>query len=129
MTPNVLAQTSAKVAMASRFLQLVGSLSLEEQKLWFPNQVVYDPDSWTATHLLHLKSEYDVLVNNHAYIIQEMYTVQDPAAQTPPSECRSASYYRLYIAYTRLLCEIRSHPNRESLVQLCHRLNVSCLGR
>jgi len=53
--------------MASRFLQLVGSLSLEEQKLWFPNQVVYDPDSWTATHLLHLKSEYDVLVNNALY--------------------------------------------------------------
>ncbi len=28
LTPNVIAQTSAKVAMASRFLGLVGSLSL-----------------------------------------------------------------------------------------------------
>ncbi len=65
MTPNVLAQTSAKVAMTSRFLGLVGSLSLEEKKLWFPNQVVHDPDTWTAPHLLHLKSEYDVLVNKH----------------------------------------------------------------
>jgi hypothetical protein len=49
------------------------------------NQVVHDPDSWTDPHLLHLKSEYDVLVNNHGCIIQEMYTVQ--AAQAPPSEC------------------------------------------
>jgi hypothetical protein len=40
MTPNVITQTSAKVAMASRFLGLVGSLSLDEQRLWFPNQVV-----------------------------------------------------------------------------------------
>ena len=33
LTPNVLAQLSVKVAMASRFLQLVGSLPPEEQKL------------------------------------------------------------------------------------------------
>ena len=50
LTPNVLARISAKVAMASRFLQLVGSLPLEEQKLWLPNQLVHDPDSWTAPH-------------------------------------------------------------------------------
>jgi hypothetical protein len=31
LTPNVIAQTSAKVTMASRFLGLVGSLPLEEQ--------------------------------------------------------------------------------------------------
>ncbi len=30
--------------LASRFLGLVGSLSLE-QKLWLPNQVVHDPDT------------------------------------------------------------------------------------
>jgi hypothetical protein len=72
--------------MASRFLALVGSLSLEEQKLWFPNQVVHDPDTWTAAHLLHLKSEYEVLVNKHGCIMQGMYKVHDPAAQAPPSE-------------------------------------------
>jgi hypothetical protein len=64
--------------MESRFLTLVGSLSLEKQKPLLPNQVVHDPDTWTSSHLLHLKSEYDVLVNKHRYIIQEMYTVQDP---------------------------------------------------
>jgi hypothetical protein len=37
MTSNVIAQTSAKVAMTSRLLGLVGSLSLEEQKRWLPN--------------------------------------------------------------------------------------------
>ncbi len=30
---------------------LVGSLPLEEQQLWFPNQQVHDPDSWTVPGL------------------------------------------------------------------------------
>jgi hypothetical protein len=38
------------------------------------------------------------------------------------------SYYRLSIVSIRLMCEIRSHLNREILDQLCHRLNVFCLG-
>jgi hypothetical protein len=33
LTPNVISQTTAKVVMSSRFLGLVGSLPLEEQKL------------------------------------------------------------------------------------------------
>jgi hypothetical protein len=48
--------------MASRFLVLVGSLPLDEQQLWLPNQQAHDPDSWTAPHLLQLKVEYDVLM-------------------------------------------------------------------
>ena len=76
-TPNVLEQISAKVVMTSRFLQLVGSLPPEEQKLWLPNQTAHDPDSWHAPHLLNLKTGYDILVNNHDCKVQEMYTVQD----------------------------------------------------
>jgi hypothetical protein len=34
------------------------------QQLWPPNQQAHDPDSWTAPHLLQLKMEYEVLVNN-----------------------------------------------------------------
>jgi hypothetical protein len=81
LTPNVLAQISAKVAMASRFLKLVGSLPLEEQKLWLPNQLAHDPDSGTTPHFLNLKTGYDILVNKHDCKVQEMYTVQDH----PPS--------------------------------------------
>jgi len=43
MTPDAIAQTSAKVAMASRFLGLVGSLPLEEPNLWLPSQVLQRP--------------------------------------------------------------------------------------
>jgi hypothetical protein len=57
LTPNVITQTSAKIDMASRFLGLVGSLPLDEQKLWLPNQQAHDPDSWTTPHSLHLKME------------------------------------------------------------------------
>ena len=84
LTPNVIAQTSAKVAMASRFLGLVGSLPSEEQQFWLPNQLAHDPDSWIAPNLLQLKSEYGVLLNKHEYKVQEMYTVQDHPP--PPSE-------------------------------------------
>jgi len=70
--------------MGTRFLGLVGSLPLEEQQLWLPNQLAHDPDSWTVPHLLHLKMEYEVLVNNYGCKVQEMYTVQDHPP--PPSE-------------------------------------------
>ena len=55
LTPNVIEQTSAKVAMVSRFLGLVGSLPLDEQKVCLPNQLVHDPGTWTTPHLLQLK--------------------------------------------------------------------------
>jgi hypothetical protein len=64
LTPNVIEQSSAKVAMATRFLSLVGSLSLEEQKLCLANQLVHDPESWTVPHFLQLKREYEVLVKD-----------------------------------------------------------------
>lgn len=69
--------------MSSRFLQLVGSLPPEEQKLWLPNQLGYDPDSWYVPHLLNLKKDYDILINKRDGKVQEMYTVEDPP---PPSE-------------------------------------------
>jgi hypothetical protein len=84
LTPNVLEQISAKVAMASRFLHLVGSLPPEEQKLWILNQLVHDPDSCHDPQLLNLKTGYDVLVNKHDCKVQEMYTVQDHPP--PPNE-------------------------------------------
>jgi hypothetical protein len=75
MTPNVIAQISAKVAMSSRFLGFVGSLSSAEQKLLFPNQNVQDPDTWTLPHLLQLKQEYKKLVEDFNCDIQEFVTV------------------------------------------------------
>jgi hypothetical protein len=122
LTPNVIAQTSAKVAMASRFLGLVGSLPLEEQQLWLPNQQAHDPDSWTALHLLKLKMEYEVLIKKYGCKVQEMYkTILLPLL--------SFSYYRLSIASTRFMFEIRSYLNRGIFDSLCHRRNALFLIR
>ncbi len=60
---NAITQTSAKVAISSRFLGLVEPLPLEEQQLWLPNQQAHDPDSWITPHLFQLKLEYEVLIN------------------------------------------------------------------
>ena len=75
LTPNVIAQTSSKLGMVSRFLGLVGSLPLDEQKLWIPNQLVHDPDTWTTPHLLQLKREYVSLVDKYGCVVQETFTV------------------------------------------------------
>jgi hypothetical protein len=83
MTPNVIAQISTKVSMTARFLGFVGSPSPSEQQLWFPNQNVEDPVTWTLTHLIQLQHEYKKLVENYNCDIQEFITVKDPP--TPPS--------------------------------------------
>ncbi len=67
----------------SRFLGFVGSLSSSEQQLWFPNQNVQDPVTWTLPHLIQLQHEYKTLLQNYNCDIQEFITVQDPPA--PPS--------------------------------------------
>ena len=96
-----------------------GSLPLEEQKLWFPNQLAHEPDSWTFPHLLNLKTGYDVLVKEHDCKVQEMYSVQVILLPLMNLSC-----YRLSIAFTRIMCEIRSCPSRGILDQLWHRLKV-----
>ena len=107
LTPNVLAQSTAKVAMASRFLGLVGSVPPDEQLLCLPNQLAHDPQSWFAPHLLQLKSEYEVLLNKHNCKEQEMYIVQDQSL--PPSETLLLPPLQ---SLTRFICEIRSCLSR-----------------
>jgi hypothetical protein len=85
LTPNVLVQISDKVTMVYRFLKLVETLPLEEQKLWLSNQLAHDPDSWTTPHFFDLKTGYDILVNNHDCKVQEMFTVQDHPPSPGPS--------------------------------------------
>ncbi len=84
MTPNVIAQISAKVVIISRFLGFVVSLSSSEHQLWFPNQNVQDPVTWTLPHLIQLQHEYKEFLENYNCDIQEFITVQDPPA--PPSK-------------------------------------------
>ena len=79
MTPNAIAQISAKVAMASCFLGNVSYLPPSEQTICLPRQNVQDPSTWTLPHLLQLKQEY-----NNLSVVQESYAVQDPPA--PPSD-------------------------------------------
>ena len=57
LTPNVLAQSTAKVAMSSRFLGFVGSSPPDEQNIWLPHQLAHDPQTWLAPNLLQLKTE------------------------------------------------------------------------
>ena len=69
LTLNTIAQTSVKVVMVTRFLGFVGSLSPDEQNLWFPYQVFHDPDTWTVPHLLQLKREYEIL-DKYGYVVE-----------------------------------------------------------
>ena len=80
MTPNAITQISDKVPMASRFLGIVGSLLPSEQTICPPHQNVQDPSTWTLSHLLELKQEYNNLQIKYNCVVQESYVVQDPSA-------------------------------------------------
>jgi hypothetical protein len=118
MTPNVIAQISAKVVITSRFLGFVDSLSSSEHQLWFPNQNVQDPVTWTLPHLIQLQHEYKELLENYNCDIQEFITVQDPPV--PPSKILHPLPSPVFI---RLLLAIWSYLSRENCVRLNHRLN------
>ena len=124
LTPNILPQCTGKVAMASRFVGLVGSLPPEEQQIWFPNELENDPQTWVAPHLLQLKSEYAVLLNKHNCKEQETYIVQDqplPPSETlllPPLE----SLYKVYTRNQELPQPGDSRPS-------CHHRNIHCPSR
>jgi hypothetical protein len=126
LTPNTIAQTFAKVAMASRFLGLVRSLSPDEQNLWLLNQVVHNPDTWTAPHLLQLKREYDILVDKYECVVQETFTVQDPPA--PPSDTLLLPPLKcLYKANVRI--QLRPQPgDSRPVLPPSHRTDHEKLG-
>ncbi len=81
LTPNVLAQSTAKAAMGARFLGLLGSWPLDEQKMWLPNQSVQDPQTWLVPNL---KQVYEVLLTKFDCKEQDSYVVQDQPL--PPSD-------------------------------------------
>jgi hypothetical protein len=118
MTPNVIAQISAKVVMDSRFLGFVGSLSSSEQQLWFPNQNVQDPVTWTLPHLIQLQHEYKELLENYNCDIQEFITVQD-------LQLLRLRYFNWCPSpvFIRLLRAIWSYLSRENCVRFNHCLN------
>ena len=70
-TTIVIAGTSTKVVMTYRFLGWVGNFPPPEKWLWFPNQNVQDPDTWTLSHLIQLKSEYENIVDQYSCVVQE----------------------------------------------------------
>jgi hypothetical protein len=113
--------------MAARFVGLVGSLTPEEQQIWFPNQLANDPQTWVAPHLLQLKSEYAVLLNKYDCKEQEMYIVQDQPL--PPSETLLLPVLeRLYKVYTRNQELPQPGDSRPSLWS-CHHRNIHCPSR
>ena len=68
MTHNVISQISPKVVMTSRYLRLVDSLPPSEQLLWFSHQNVQDPNTWTMSHLIQFKHEYNNLENTSLHM-------------------------------------------------------------
>jgi hypothetical protein len=92
MTPNVIVQISSKVSMVSRFLDFVGSLSSSEQQLWFPNQNVQDPDTWTLPHLIQLLHEYKKFVEDFNCDIHKDILHLPPLTRLHSATCSTWSY-------------------------------------
>ncbi len=108
------------------WIPFTGPLARFTTKFTIPHKLLHDPDTWTDSHLLHLKSDYDVLLKIIDALYRKCTRCKTLWLRILPL---SVSYYRPSIVFTRLTCEIRSHLNREILVQFCHRLNVFFLDR
>jgi hypothetical protein len=103
MTPNAIAQISTKVAMASRFLGLISSLPPHEQILWFSNQTVQDPDTWTLPHLIQVKHEYKKFEDHYHSVVQELCTVK-----THQLPYLIFCFFLPLQSFIRLLCSFRN---------------------
>ena len=115
MTTNTITQTSTKVDITSRFLGLVDSLPPDEQNLWIPNHVVYDPDTWTTPHLLQLKSEYEILVDKYGCVVKLSWW---KTLLFPP---QIHSYCLLSTVFISPIHTFRSVLRWGILVRSCHR--------
>ena len=117
--------------MVSRFLGLVGSLPLDEQKIWLPNQMVHDPDTWTTPHLLQLKREYVTLVDKYGYVVNHDTSVfrKLSRCKTLPLPPPILSYCLLSNALIRPMNAFRSVLSRGILFRSCeHVLLMTLLG-
>ena len=115
---------SHKVAMTSRFLGIVGSLSPSEQTIWIPHHNVQDPITWTLTHLLQLKQEYNNLQNKYNCVVQEWFLSK--ILQLPLwtlSYCRPSPVF-IRSLHTIVSCLIRGNHDRSF-----HQHNVPYHGR
>jgi hypothetical protein len=110
MTPNVIVQISTKVTMTIRFLGFVDSLLSSEEQLWFPDQNVQDPDTWTFPHLIQLKHEYKKIVRI-SIVMFKNHLLQSKTLQLPR---QTYFIYRPSQDFICLLRVIWSYFNREN---------------
>jgi len=100
MTRNIIDQISAKVVMSSHVIGFVGSLSSSEQQLWFPNQNVQDPDTWTFPHFLQFNQEYKKLVEDFNCDIQEFVILSPRRPSSSPVRHSSFALHSLHSTTT-----------------------------
>ena len=56
VTPNHLCRDAAFYVVTARWLAWAGTLPLEHHHYWLPQQTLDNHDTWTLSHLVHLKT-------------------------------------------------------------------------
>jgi hypothetical protein len=70
-----------------------------EQPLWFPNQNVQHPDTWTLSHLIQLKQEYKKLVKILIVIFKNLSRSKTLQSSSPVKHTSFAAPHKPSFGY------------------------------
>ena len=85
VTPNHLFRDAAFYVVTARWLAWAGTLPPEHHHYWLPQQTLDDHDTWTLSHLVHLKALQTHAVSEFGCpLADDNMTVP---AHAPPSAC------------------------------------------
>ena len=120
VTPNHLFRDAAFYVVTARWLAWAGTLPPEHHHYWLPQQTLDDHDTWTLSHLVHLKALQTHAVSEFGCpLADDNMTVP---AHAPPSACAphtsSDDVSRpptVYLPQLNHLCQVLTRGNDNGL--------------
>ena len=120
VTPNHLCRDAAFYVVTARWLAWAGTLPLEHHHYWLPQQTLDNHDTWTLSHLVHLKTIQTQAVSAYGCLLaDDNMTVP---AHAPPSACAPhtssddvSRQPTVYLPQLNHLCQVLTRGNDNGL--------------
>ena len=116
VTPNHLFRDTAFYVVTARWLAWAGTLPREHHHYWLPQQTLDNHDTWTISHLVHLKTLQTQAVSEYGCLLaDDNMTVP---AHAPPSACAPhtssddvSRQPTVYLPQLNHLCQVLTRGN------------------
>ena len=120
VTPNHLFRDTAFYVVTARWLAWAGTLPSEHHHYWLPQQTLDNHDTWTISHLVHLKTLQTQAVSEYGCLLaDDNMTVP---AHAPPSACAPhtssddvSRQPTVYLPQLNHLCQVLTRGNDNGL--------------